>query len=284
MKKTQKNTTQKLKKLLFVLVLLLLAEIAVVCYLEMRIILSEYRKEEQASSQLQMYIQLDGESNSGETQGTQSTYSEEDGTEATVEETASATEPTVPPVQYPSVDFASLTEINADVIGWIYIADTEINYPIVQGQDNRHYASTMVDGQDNAAGSIFMDYRNKPDFSDKHTVIYGHNMRNGSMFADILKYKKKGFLTAHPTGMIMTQDKNFQFEVLGGDVANLSDNAWQLEFGAEEEFSSWITESMSKSAVGEEVLISADDRILTLSTCSYEFSDARFVLVCRIIE
>ena len=138
----------------------------------------------------------------------------------------------------------------------------------------------MADGQPNSCGSIFMDYRNQQDFSDRHTVIYGHNMRNGSMFADIVKYKKPEYLAAHPTGKIMTPNGNFEFQVIGGYVAHLSDAAWQLEFANDKDFGAWLEASLEKSTVDAAVIPESGAKIITLSTCSYEFSNARFVLIC----
>lgn len=274
------------KRLIFILAFLLFAEIAAVSGYKVFEIIAEYRTEEKASKELRQYINFDA-SPAAKTEEQTAAASEpahEDAAGPEATETELPTEPPAEPVQYPAVDFKSLLAINEDVVGWIYIADTQINYPIVQGDDNRHYVSTMVDGQDNAAGSIFMDYRNTPDFSDRHTVIYGHNMRNGSMFADILDYKDPEFFAEHSTGMIMTPTGNFQFEVIAGYVAHLSDASWQLEFVAEDDFENWLAETMEKSTIGGSGTVDADDRIITLSTCSYEFSDARFVLVCRIIE
>ena len=275
---------KKKKKVLFALLLLLFLEIAAVSGYEIYSILSEYRAEEQASVQLRQYIDLSGEATFATEPATEAATQAAQAPEETTAVPESTEEAPTEPVQYPAVDFVSLKQINGDVVGWIYIEGTEINYPIVQGEDNRHYVSTMADGRDNAAGSIFMDYRNTADFSDRHTVIYGHNMRNGSMFADVLQYKKQDFLETHPIGMVMTPGGNFRFEVIAGYVANVSDNAWQLDFGAEEEFYNWLCEAMAKSEIGTEAAVAPEDRILTLSTCSYEFSDARYVLVCRIIE
>lgn len=275
----------KKKKVLFILLFLLFAEIAAVSGYEVFSILSEYRAEENVSKQLQQYIDLDATQYVPAETETQVTATGESAVSEETEPAAEAvTEPATEPVQYPAVDFESLLAINEDVVGWIYIEDTQINYPIVQGSDNRHYVSTMADGQDNAAGSIFMDYRNTPDFSDKHTVIYGHNMRNGSMFADVVKYKDPEFFAAHPVGMIMTPGGNFRFEVIAGYVAHLEDSAWQLDFAGDEDFGNWLDQTMAMSTIGGSAAPDPDDRIITLSTCSYEFSEARYVLVCRVIE
>lgn len=183
------------------------------------------------------------------------------------------------PVIYPEVDFATLRSINEDVTAWVYIEDTNINYPVVQGDDNSRYISRMIDGSYNGAGSIFMDYRNAPDFTDRHTVLYGHNMKNGSMFADIRNYRDQEYYDAHPTGLIMTPEKNFRFEIVAGYVASLADPAWQLEFSSEEEALEWLQDAMARSGFAGSTVPELGDRVITLSTCSYEFADARFVLV-----
>lgn len=182
-------------------------------------------------------------------------------------------------ILFPSIDFAFLTEQNPDTVGWVYIPDTNINYPVVQGADNRHYVSTMFDGSINKAGSIFMDYRNNSDMSGRHTILYGHNMRNGTMFADILKYQDQAYYEEHPTGLYITPEKNYKFDIVAAHVASLADSAWQLEFVTEEDIQAWLNEAIICSEFESSVQFSPGDRLMTLSTCSYEFNDARFVLV-----
>ena len=251
--------------------------VALMCFSGYRIYqtLAAYRAGDAVNKEVQQYVQLEPE-----TQQENTNPSEPQNGELTQTEPL----PDADPVIYPEVDFDSLLAINEDVVGWIYIEDTAINYPIVQGEDNREYVSTSVDGKYNQYGSIFMDYRNTSDFSDRHTVIYGHYMKNGAMFRDIRKYDDPQFYEAHPTGMIMTPEENFQFEVIGGYVASTADASWQLSFAGEEDFGAWLQDSMDRSTIGGTVVPSVNDRILTLSTCSYEFSNARFVLVCRIID
>lgn len=187
--------------------------------------------------------------------------------------------PDLEPLAYPEVDFAALKEINEDVRGWIYIADTYVNYPFVQGEDNRQYISSMIDGTYNSAGSIFMDYRNSPDFSDRHTILYGHNLKNGAMFRGITLYKNQKYYDAHPVGQIMTPEKNYQFEVVSAYVASLADPAWQLEFVDDADALQWLEESRARAPFVSRYTPREGDRILTLSTCTYEFDEARFVLV-----
>ena len=286
----KKNDPKKKRRLLYFLALFLFAELAAVSGYEIFKTVTEYKAEETASRQLQQFIDLEATQSAEPVTEPPAPETEEATVTSDATEQNAATEPTeasteaTEQVYYPVVDFESLISVNSDVIGWIYIPDTNINYPVVQGEDNRHYVSTMADGSDNAAGSIFMDYRNTPDFTDKHTVIYGHNMRNGSMFANITNYKKEDYLIEHPVGMIMTPAGNFRFEVIGGYVAQLSDPAWQLEFAGEEDFGAWLEETQGRIKTDGGAQPEVTDRIITLSTCSYEFSEARYVLVCRIME
>lgn len=176
------------------------------------------------------------------------------------------------------MDFAGLKSVNSDVIGWIYVPDTEINYPIVHTSDNDYYLDHLVDRTQNPAGAIFLDTRNPSDFSDLHSIIYGHHMKNGSMFAALKGYKKQDFFDGHKTGYLITQDAAYSIDFFAGHVANVEENAWQLDFDSAEDFSNWIKSLKDISAFKSDIEPQYGDRIFTLSTCSYEFDDARFVL------
>ena len=117
-------------------------------------------------------------------------------------------------IDWPVVDFDALREINPDIVGWIYIEDTNINYPIAQGPDNSYYLSRMYNKQWDGYGCIFMDYLNSPDFSDPNSVIYGHHMQNGSMFQNLAGYKEQEFYETHKTAYLLTPDKNYQIILL----------------------------------------------------------------------
>lgn len=193
-------------------------------------------------------------------------------------EETTPTEPK-PDITFPEVDFEGLMQISTDVVGWIYIEGTNINYPVVQGKDNRYYISALIDGTPNGAGSIFMDYRNASDFSDYNTVLYGHNMKNKTMFHDICNYRTQEYYEAHPIGLIMTPEKNYYFEIISGYVASLTDSAWQIEFADETDAHQWLQGSMERSLFISYADPTSGDKAITLSTCSYEYANARFVLV-----
>ena len=179
----------------------------------------------------------------------------------------------------PEVDFDALKSINPDIVGWIYSEGTGINYPIVQAEDNSYYLKHLFDGEINSAGCIFLDCRNSGDFSDLHSVIYGHHMNSGAMFSSLLEYKEQSYYEVHPQFLLMTPEKNYVIEIFAGYVANVKDPAWEVAFSSEEEKAGWIEESIDKSWIQTGITPAASDQIVTLSTCSYEFSNARFVLL-----
>ena len=178
----------------------------------------------------------------------------------------------------PTIDFAGLKEINEDCVAWIYIEDTAINYPVVQGSDNSYYLRHLIDGKWNSAGCIFLDSRVDSDLSDRHSIIYGHHMKNGTMFSGLTKYKKQEYYDAHPEGLLITPDATYRIEFFAGYVASVEDPAWKIGFESDADFDTWIKEAQKRSWFTSSLTPADTDRILTLSTCSYEFDNARFVL------
>lgn len=201
------------------------------------------------------------------------------------EETPQATEAeeTVPeeePQQespWPEVDFDALKTINNQVVGWIYIPDTKVNYPIVQGQNNDQYLHHLLTGEYNSSGSIFLESKVAGDFSGRNNPIYGHNMKNGTMFADLIDYKSQSFYDEHPVGMLMTPEKNYYVRIYSGYVTSSWGNAWELSF-SDSRFTQWLQDTAQKSCFDTDVVPTLNDRILTFSTCTYESNDARFVI------
>lgn len=185
---------------------------------------------------------------------------------------------TTPAYVGPAIDFDELKKINDDCVAWIYIEDTDINYPIVQGSDNSYYLKHLIDGKWNSSGSIFMDSRVSADISDRHCIIYGHHMKNGTMFSGLTKYKEQEYFDAHPEGWLITPEGTYRIEFFAGYVANVKSAAWDLGFESDDDFVSWTQEAKKQSWFASALSPAVTDRILTLSTCSYEFDNARYVL------
>lgn len=183
---------------------------------------------------------------------------------------------------WPLVDFAALGEINPDIVGWIYLPGSQINYPIVW-RDNAFYLDHLFTGEYNSGGCIFLDERCSGDFSDAHSILYGHHMKDGSMFAGILEFRDQGYYDSHLSAMLVTPEGNFWVHFFSGYVADTRESAWKLEFSGDA-YGAWLDEIAEKSCFRAALVPTAEDRILTLSTCSYGFADARFVLHGVIVE
>ena len=194
-----------------------------------------------------------------------------------------AKEPTGPVLletdDYPqiNVDFDALREMNDDVVGWIYIPDTEINYPVLQGDNNDQYLYRFMTGKYNGAGSIFLDADVPSDFTGKNSPIYGHNMNDGSMFAGLMGYKDQEFFDQHPKAYLMTPEKNYVVHLFSGYVMDAWGNAWDTTF-SDRTFQEWLDGTLRRSYFSSEVMPTIENVVLTLSTCSYEVTEGRFVV------
>ena len=179
------------------------------------------------------------------------------------------------------VDFDVLLKSNADVIGWIYCEDTPINYPVVQGKDNDYYLSRMIDGTRNSSGTLFADYRNAGDFSDGNTIVYGHNMKNKDMFGTLPNYKKQSYFDEHPVMWLLTPEENYKVELVAGYVTSSTSEIYS--FGqTEADVVSQMEQAADQSTFLSGFQVSQGDRFVTLSTCSYEYDNARYVLIGRL--
>lgn len=197
---------------------------------------------------------------------------------SSVEETEAAQQETALQETAPiEVDFDALQEKSSDVIAWLYCPDTPINLPVVQAKDNDYYLYRLLDGTPNGSGTLFADYRNDRDFLDGNTVIYGHNMKNGSMFGTLSRYKEQEYYEEHPVMWLLTRDKNYKVELFAGYVTQATSDAYVFAEDGEQ-IPELGSQAMRQSTFEAEVDIQPGDRILTLSTCSYEFQDARYVL------
>ena len=194
----------------------------------------------------------------------------------TVEQNSESGEPTGDPERI-EVDFEELRKMNSDIVGWIYCANTKFNYPIVQGVDNEYYLHRLLDGTWNSNGTIFMDYRNSSDFSDRNTMIHGHHMKTGAMFGELIQYKKQSFYDEHPYIYIMTESQNYRLDLLAGCVVDSVSDIYTTELTEEMLYS-----CMSNSTFAPKVSYQGG-RIVTLSTCSYEYDDARYVVMGELV-
>ena len=186
-------------------------------------------------------------------------------------------EPQKPEPETINVDFAGLTSKYPDVVGYIYSAYTGINYPIVQSSSNDYYLKHDLDGNVNNNGSIFVEHLNASDFSDHNTIIYGHNMKSGLMFAHLTNYKNQSYYNAHPYFYIYTPTQNYKLNLYAGFVCEHDDEVYTLSL-SQSQLEAMPAKSTFKSNIG-----TPTGRVVTLSTCSYEFDDARYVVVGELV-
>ena len=178
-----------------------------------------------------------------------------------------------------SVDFDSLLALNSEVVGWLYCGDTVINYPIARASDNSKYLHRMLDGSYNSSGTLFLDYRCEPDFSSANTVVYGHNMKNGGMFHTLLEYREQAFYDEHPTMFLLTPDQDYLLNIVAGFITGADSWVYQTdlsESGAPEAF---LDQCAANSDFRSSYSPNPGEQIITLSTCTYEYNNARYVII-----
>ena len=167
------------------------------------------------------------------------------------------------------MDFESLQKVNEDIIGWIRVSALGISYPIAQSTDNDYYLHRTFERVDNFAGCIFMEYQNHSDFSDKNTIIYGHNMKNGSMFGTLRKFYEDEVYEKAPYFWIYTPDKIYRYDIFSCAEVAVDSLAYQITFSEEGSFDQFIRDAYSRSVVkGNDIKVTAEDKIVTLSTCT----------------
>lgn len=185
------------------------------------------------------------------------------------------------------VDFDRLKEINGDVAGWIYCEDTAIDYPILQGEDNDYYLHRNIERQSQSAGSIFVEAANQPGFEDSNTIIYGHHMKNGSMFAALDDWAEQEFYEAHPVIWLLTPEQDYKILVFAGYTTSAASDTYTIFTGPCSELEEYLEQCVEKSDFRASVEISGEElrdgldgsrRYVVLSTCAYSFEDARYVL------
>lgn len=172
------------------------------------------------------------------------------------------------------IDFKKLKSQNQDIAGWIYIRGTTIDYPIVQGKDNEEYLHQDFNKKKSSSGTIFLDNNCKKDFTSDNNIIYGHHMKNGTMFAQLLKFREKSFLKKHNEIMIFTPDRTIHLKVISA-YAQKAQNKIPVTFANDEQKKAYIKkiESMSEQTIKTSRI--NDSHIYTFVTCSYEGEDNR---------
>ena len=257
---TQKQPEQKKKKKSDVLLTIaLIVAIAVFCYAAFNLyhIYTEYKKGTDEYNQIEEMAVTERDADSGEVAGPNAQLK--------------------PPIE---VDFDKLKSVNEDVVGWIYVdALPDISYPIVKGKDNQTYLHQTYEKNYNFAGTIFVDYENSGDFSDCNTLVYGHNMKNGSMFGHLKKFREDDRLYKQDKYFwILTPERNYRYEIISAYTTGVNSDTYTLFKGPGEEFEKYLETIKGYSEIQtDDTDLTIKDRIVTLSTCTGNES-TRFVV------
>lgn len=174
-----------------------------------------------------------------------------------------------------------LIKINEDYKMWIEVPNTNINYPVVQGQDNDFYLSHDFNKKESSSGAIFIDYKNNID-KDKNIIIYGHNMKNKSMFQNLMKFKDEEFWKENNKIILTIDGKTYEYEIFSSYISNAKDIDLKTNFENDDEYLKYIDDIKKRSIFHRDMNIKSNDRIITLSTCSYEKDDARMIIHGRL--
>ncbi len=181
------------------------------------------------------------------------------------------------------IDFESLQASNADIYAWIEIPGTQINYPVVQkADDDSYYLNHTIEGKEGYPGSIYTESLNAKDFSDYNTVIYGHNMKDGSMFQNLHSYEDSQFLQEHPYVYIYTPSEKITYRIFAAVVYSNAHILGNYDFSDEYQRQLYLDSVFGsrnmKNSIDESVQVGTDSKILTLSTCIAGQPDNRYIV------
>ena len=172
---------------------------------------------------------------------------------------------------------------NKDYVGWITIENTKVDYPIVQCSDNDYYLTHTFEGERNAAGTLFVDCNLAEGMESKNVIIYGHNMKNGSMFAGLKKYRDDEFYRTHKTFQVYTADRICEYEIFAVSVVEPDSDIYTIGFANNDDFMSYINKVQQQSIMETGVTVSPEDSIITLSTCVNNNVD-RLIVQARCLD
>ena len=182
-----------------------------------------------------------------------------------------------------------LKEVNNDIVGWLEIPDTNISYPVLQGEDNEYYMNHNYKKEKSRNGSIFLTKDYDWEIPSSNLLIYGHNLNNGTMFQDLLKYANESYYKEHPKIRFTTVEDDSEYEIIAVFKSRVyyqsEKNVFRYYFfvnaETEEEFNQFIENAKKESLYDIDATAQYGDQLITLSTCSYHVKDGRFAVVGR---
>ena len=176
------------------------------------------------------------------------------------------------------MDFTSLRKVNDDILGWILIPHTVISYPLLQGEDNSYYLTHTYKKTTSVVGAIFMEYRCSPDLSDFNTIIYGHRMNNGSMFATLKNYRKQSYWKAHPSVYVTDDSGSHRYDIFAAYEVSTEGDTFRIAFSSDKEKQAFLDACTGLSVIDTGITPTVGDRVLTLSTCTGNGHATRWIV------
>ncbi len=187
--------------------------------------------------------------------------------------------PETPWYEQLTVDFTELKNKNKDVVGWIYFENENISYPIMYSGDDTYYLRRTFDGSSATAGSIFLEGENNPDFNDYHSIIYGHNMKNLSMFGKLKYYNRDDeYYKDHQYFQVFVDGAVYRYQIFSYETIDESSSEYTVGFSADDKFGEFVAQMAADSMKDTGIVPTKDDKIVTLSTCSTSGDAYRFVV------
>lgn len=180
--------------------------------------------------------------------------------------------------------YQDIAQTYRDFAGFVFVPDTKISYHVFQGEDNNTYLRHNRDGKKRESGEIFLDYRCDAANLSRHLILYGHNMRNGTMFHDLNSYKHKDFFKQNPVITLYYKGEKYEYEVFSANVVLADINFIRTKFKSDDDFVDYFAEFKTYSKFENDVTVGPKDQVLTLSTCTYEYDDSRFIVQARRIR
>ncbi|MGY3778000.1 class B sortase [Isobaculum melis] len=189
------------------------------------------------------------------------------------------------PSEESELSFKDLKDQNSDVLGWISVYGTKIDYPLLQGEDNQKYISMNAQGDYSLAGSIFLDYRNAPDFTDFNTIIFGHHMEKSAMFGDLERFFEQDFFEQHKYGNLYYQDKDHGIEFFAFmEVDAFDSSIYTTPVSQAQAKQKYLDSIKNQSKYYRAIDVSIEDYLVLLSTCTENTTNGRHILVGRVTD
>ena len=180
-----------------------------------------------------------------------------------------------------AIDFDTLRLTCREAYAWLYGPGAGIDYPVMQTGNNEYYLTHLADGSKNKAGALFIDWRNGQTLQDRNTIIYGHNMKNGTMFGQLARYRDADYCRDNPFMYLYIPGHRFRLDVVAAaDTTDLSE--YYDQPAHRKEWNALLKQAMEKTAFDFGIPVSETDHFVTLSTCGNEYQGERWIVICRV--